>query len=430
MAPLIGSAHFNDGAGDSDISVTDVLFELDQLRQAEDAINFRRAKLGRTVDLLNKRGELPQLQSVLLESGRVSKARSRHQVVQSEAFAFLPGLKSEVEPIGADYLEIISRQLSRLSQQNLGLVDSAWVVETLRRFDPENFRRRLSHMVEQLEADLRLKETGDRSKPSQLSHWQDNMTGTIKISAELSPLDGEVVGKAIDAEARRLASQLDKRYADKYVQAQALKSLVVAGAAKNRTGAIGNKSDQAKPLIEVQVDLKTFLEGKLHRKSICETTLGTQLATETLQRLSCDSLIQRVVFDNKGVPVNVGRSSRTATKAQRSAARAIYSSCAWFGCGERFDWCEMHHIKFWRNGGESNLDNLVPLCSKHHHLVHEGGWLIELLPDRRMRHLKPDGTLWKTGPPPSLAPPDLELDIASDDGTSHRSPWWAKFAAD
>jgi hypothetical protein len=35
-----------------------------------------------------------------------------------------------------------------------------------------------------------------------------------------------------------------------------------------------------------------------------------------------------------------------------------------------------HHIRNWLHGGETSVDNLVMLCTGHHHLVHEGGWSV------------------------------------------------------
>lgn len=47
-----------------------------------------------------------------------------------------------------------------------------------------------------------------------------------------------------------------------------------------------------------------------------------------------------------------------------------------------FDYCEIHHITWWRHGGPSDIDNLAPLCHKHHHLCHDDGWILTLDPDR------------------------------------------------
>ena len=48
-----------------------------------------------------------------------------------------------------------------------------------------------------------------------------------------------------------------------------------------------------------------------------------------------------------------------------------------------FDHCNVHHIDYWENGGPTDLNNMVPLCSRHHHAAHEGGWKLKLDPETR-----------------------------------------------
>ena len=38
---------------------------------------------------------------------------------------------------------------------------------------------------------------------------------------------------------------------------------------------------------------------------------------------------------------------------------------------------EAHHIRHWIDGGPTVVENLVPLCLRHHFMVHEGGWTIQ-----------------------------------------------------
>jgi hypothetical protein len=56
-------------------------------------------------------------------------------------------------------------------------------------------------------------------------------------------------------------------------------------------------------------------------------------------------------------------------------------------------------VEFWENGGPTDLANLVPLCSRHHHLVQEGGWKLTIGPDRTLTIAYPDGSIQTTGPP-------------------------------
>ena len=71
---------------------------------------------------------------------------------------------------------------------------------------------------------------------------------------------------------------------------------------------------------------------------------------------------------------DLGRSQRLASAAQRRVLRALYPTCAVPDCPVRFSRCKVHHVWWWEHGGPTDLDNLLPLCSRHHVAVHDGGW--------------------------------------------------------
>ena len=97
--------------------------------------------------------------------------------------------------------------------------------------------------------------------------------------------------------------------------------------------------------------------------------------------------------------LNLGRTTRLANRAQRRALRATYATCAIPGCATRFDNCKIHHVDWWRHGGLTDLCNLLPICVRHHTLVHTGGWQLHLAPDRTLTVTHPDRTTMTTGPP-------------------------------
>lgn len=67
--------------------------------------------------------------------------------------------------------------------------------------------------------------------------------------------------------------------------------------------------------------------------------------------------------------LNVGRTQRLATMRQRRAVLARQAGmCAAPGC--RSTHLEVHHVIWWSHGGATDLDNLVGLCPRCHHLVH------------------------------------------------------------
>jgi hypothetical protein len=53
----------------------------------------------------------------------------------------------------------------------------------------------------------------------------------------------------------------------------------------------------------------------------------------------------------------------------------------------------------WLHGGVTSLDNLVMLCTFHHHLVHEGGWTVTAGADSVFVFHSPAGTLLAPEPP-------------------------------
>lgn len=99
---------------------------------------------------------------------------------------------------------------------------------------------------------------------------------------------------------------------------------------------------------------------------------GTVLSRSELAAALCDCAMTRVVMDERGLPLDVGRTRRMFTPAQRTAVVARDRMCAWNGCAVVPRFCEVHHIRWWhRDGGRSDLANAVLLCSHHHHHVHE-----------------------------------------------------------
>jgi hypothetical protein len=96
---------------------------------------------------------------------------------------------------------------------------------------------------------------------------------------------------------------------------------------------------------------------------------------------------------------DLGRVTRLANRAQRRALQGLYSTCAVPGCAVHYDRCKLHHIIWWRHGGRTDLDNLLPVCQHHHTRIHEDGWEITLGAHREFTIRLPDGQVMRTGPP-------------------------------
>jgi len=152
----------------------------------------------------------------------------------------------------------------------------------------------------------------------------------------------------------------------------------------------------------VLIDVRTFLTGDSHEGTVCEAGIGRfGLPVETVRRWACLGSVTPVVVAADGVRLFLGRETRLANRAQRRALRVLYRTCAL--CDTAVDHCQVHHVAWFRSGGRTDIDNLLPLCNRHHHLVHEGGWVVHLAPDRTLTVTRPGGQVSTHGPPRAMA---------------------------
>jgi hypothetical protein len=98
--------------------------------------------------------------------------------------------------------------------------------------------------------------------------------------------------------------------------------------------------------------------------------------------------------------LHVGRAHRSAPPRLRKALEVRDQHCAAPGCRIDPSRCEAHHVHEWENGGGTDLDNMVLLCTRHHHAVHEGRMSIRHRPEHPPGH--PDH--WQLAPPPPSRP--------------------------
>jgi hypothetical protein len=231
--------------------------------------------------------------------------------------------------------------------------------------------------------------TFERQKRETFFKMRHEADGCLSVSGKFDPISASILKSKIGRFVEAMFHSGDKEVPvevmpwiepNDHRQAQALIALV--------NGASETFSDvPARAEIVVHVDLETLQHG-LHAGGTCRTALGADLPVETVRRLACEAEILPVVLDGRSVPIDVGRSKRLATVHQRRALEAIHPTCAIPDCEVIFDHCNVHHIDYWAisdsgGGGATDLNNMVPLCSRHHHAAHEGGWKLKLNPETR-----------------------------------------------
>ena len=106
---------------------------------------------------------------------------------------------------------------------------------------------------------------------------------------------------------------------------------------------------------------------------------GSLLSPETVRRLACDAGLTRAVVDATSQVIDLGRETNRWSVGAYKAMQAMFDGCVFpvadgQACGRPLDWCDLHHVDWWRHGGRTDLVNAAPACRHHHIEVHHGGW--------------------------------------------------------
>jgi len=205
---------------------------------------------------------------------------------------------------------------------------------------------------------------------------REGFGGRGLLDGDLSPEGRATLESAVAAEIERWRREglldADPRTWTE-LQGDALIALVARGAAAPNGRSV-------RPLVMAVVDLDTLLRragvSDAERTARRAELLGIGPVSDALIReLASRAGISLLVTGAGGRPLWLGRSSRLASAAQRSAVLASDSrSCYWPGCGVPANRCQIDHLTGWEQGGATNIDNLGPICGFHNRLKHRGGY--------------------------------------------------------
>lgn len=93
---------------------------------------------------------------------------------------------------------------------------------------------------------------------------------------------------------------------------------------------------------------------------------------DVIFRMRCDIAATPVTLTGQREVLSIGRRQRIFPDAIRRAIVARDRGCAVPGCHWVASLCEMHHVQYWSQDGETSTDNGATLCAHHHQAVHSG----------------------------------------------------------
>jgi uncharacterized protein DUF222 len=333
------------------------------------------------------------------QAGRVSLGEASKGFARAQTTAAIPELGDVLNRGDASggHVDVVTRALRQLApDQRDRLAERGDVLALAASLLPrDEFARTVKQEVRRIHSDDGIDRLQQQRRNTTLRTWTDKETGMWCLRGEFDPETGALLaGRLRNAvETMFHEHQPDTCPTDPLMKQNHLQALALDALTKGQFGRSSGRIDMS-----VLIDIETLLDGE-HPNSIFDCGVPIDLPAETLRRWACLADITPIIVGADGVSLYLGREQRTANRAQRRALRAMYRCCAIPGCSVGFDNCQIHHLRWFRNGGRTDIENLIPICNKHHHLVHEGGWDLTLDAGRNLTIIYPDGAIMTTGPP-------------------------------
>jgi hypothetical protein len=131
-----------------------------------------------------------------------------------------------------------------------------------------------------------------------------------------------------------------------------------------------------RPTVVVTIPLSELLNGLTPGQLGHGTLNGVPITPATARRLACNSHLIPAVLGGDSEVLDLGRSQRLFSRAQRRAAALRDGGCVFPSCQTELARCELHHLVHHEHGGATDHHNSAYLCLFHHWLVHHTTWTI------------------------------------------------------
>ena len=327
----------------------------------------------------------PSLVAVLRDVLRISQGEAKRRISHASAVTDVPAVSGGVVPaalpmtaaavregvLGADHVDVIVRALSGLP---LHVPDAdreraeRTLVEAARSMDARTLVKVGQRVRDVLDQDGTPPDDREPADPVNELHLSTRPNGRLVMRGEFDLEASARITAVIGPLARprpNSATVPDLRSVTRRQGEALVEALELAA----DTGDLPSEAGE-KPHLMVTVPLQVLRDG------IGQAVLDGvgPLDPGSARRIACDARVIPVVLSARSEPLDVGRASYTIPTAIRRALIFRDRGCAFPNCDRPHQRCHAHHRRHWANGGPTNLDNTVLLCSRHHRLVHHSGW--------------------------------------------------------
>jgi hypothetical protein len=341
----------------------------------------------------------------LAREGKLDRRTARERVSVASKLASMPHVAAALEELGWPKARLLARACNERTAPAFAEAEAGLVAKALE-LSVDQLAFLLLHWRRIVDADgaLRDADSVHAEQFVQLStSWEGEGFLTGRLDAESTAIVQGALDEIMDemhrSRRREVAEAMlrgnepepqrahSSRVAEAFVE-MARRSREVTRASRDPEGSdvIVPRRGPAKPLLLVHVDVDDTSDV------LARLASGAPLDASASARWACDAAIAAVVSEGRTVPLDLGRTVRSPSEAQRRALSALWGTCGYPSCDRPFAWCELHHVVHWEAGGRTDIASLLPLCSPHHHLHHSGRFTIERCRDGTFEFARADGT--------------------------------------
>ncbi len=248
------------------------------------------------------------------------------------------------------------------------------LVETAKEVCPWRLQRAIWHVKHCLDSEGVLSDA-NKAHDRRFLHLSQTLDGVYRIDGWLDADGGAVLNTALNSVMGPRLADDDRSATER--RADAAVEMARRQLDAGQLPAVGGQ----KPHLAVSVDMATL--SKEPGSMAAELEWSQPIPAETARRLACDAAITPIIDGE------ADHTSRVVPGATRRALVARDKGCRFPGCDCPPAWTDAHHVKHWADGGPTTLDNLILLCRRHHRLVHEEGWTLQMDQSRDLVAIPP-----------------------------------------
>jgi len=312
----------------------------------------------------------------------------------------LPKLSAAAEAmtaggIGFPHLALMARTAAALEEsQTARPFDESHLLKKALDYSVGRFRNFCHHMRHAADAEAFAAEEAQGVEARSLT-LTTGEGGMVWLRGVFDREGGAILRTALEPLARRAGKdddrKRDRRLADAFVEL-AHHSL--------DSGSMPQRSSQRAHL-QVTTTLDTLLQRA--GASAADLEFSLPISAKAVERIACDCNVTRILLGSDSAVIDVGRSRRVISPAQKRALDVRDRGCRFPGCDRPASWTSGHHIVHWIRGGGTDLPNLVLLCYRHHRMVHEGGWQLVKTDDGHFLAVPPTFDMFASARSPGRA---------------------------